>query len=116
MSPMEILALLDELDDIVHNAKPVPLTDQVRIDKDRVYAILDRMREVFPDTVRRMREPDEVDRAAEPAPESVRAPTVIDVDEAARTLTQLLERVKFAGESFRLEAHGMPMAELRRLP
>src|ERR671918_744925 len=28
---MDVLVLIDKLDDLVHNAKPVPLTDQVRL-------------------------------------------------------------------------------------
>ena len=27
---MDVLVLIDKLDDLVHNSKPVPLTDQVR--------------------------------------------------------------------------------------
>ena len=32
---MDVLVLIDKLDDLVHNAKAVPLTDQVRIDRRR---------------------------------------------------------------------------------
>jgi hypothetical protein len=32
---MDVLVLIDKLDDLVHNAKPVPLTDQVRVDKGK---------------------------------------------------------------------------------
>jgi vacuolar-type H+-ATPase subunit H len=41
---MDVLVLIDKLDDTIHNAKPVPLTDQVRVDKEEVYDILDQMR------------------------------------------------------------------------
>src|SRR6266853_1970592 len=34
---MDVLVLIDKLDDLVHNAKPVPLTDQVRVDKEEIY-------------------------------------------------------------------------------
>ena len=34
---MDVLALIDKLDDLVHNARAVPLTDQVRIDREAVY-------------------------------------------------------------------------------
>ena len=36
---MDVLVLIDKLDDQIHNAKPVPLTDQVRVDKEEVYDI-----------------------------------------------------------------------------
>lgn len=38
---MDVLVLIDKLDDLVHNAKPVPLTDQVRVDKEEIYDLLD---------------------------------------------------------------------------
>ena len=41
---MDVLVLIDKLDDLVHNAKPVPLTDQVRVDKEEIYDILDQIR------------------------------------------------------------------------
>ena len=33
---MDVLVLIDKLDDLVHNAKAVPLTDQVRIDREEI--------------------------------------------------------------------------------
>src|SRR6266540_932039 len=41
---MDVLVLIDKLDDLVHQAKAVPLTDQVRIDREEIYDILDQMR------------------------------------------------------------------------
>jgi len=40
----EVAALLDQLDELIHNAKGVPLTDQVRIDRAQFYDLLDRLR------------------------------------------------------------------------
>ena len=45
---MDVLVLIDKLDDLVHNAKAVPLTDQVRIDREEIYDILDQMRATIP--------------------------------------------------------------------
>ena len=42
---MDVLVLIDKLDDVVHNARTVPLTDQVRIDREEIYDILDQMRD-----------------------------------------------------------------------
>ena len=36
---MDVLVLIDRLDDLVHNAKAVPLTDQVRLDREEIYEI-----------------------------------------------------------------------------
>jgi hypothetical protein len=41
---MDMLTLIDQLDEILRSARPVPLTDQVRIDKQPVVDLLDRMR------------------------------------------------------------------------
>ena len=41
---MDVLELIDKLDDLIHNAKAVPLTDQVRIDREAIYELLDEMR------------------------------------------------------------------------
>ena len=49
---------------------------------------------------------------AAPAPPA----TQVELAEAVRTLTDLVERVKFGGERFRIDAHGMPMAELGPWP
>ena len=108
---VEILVLIDELDDLIHNAKPVPLTDQVRIEKDAVYAILDRMRKLLPDALIQAHSGGEGARALEQGATSPLTP--LELEEAARSLRQLVERVKFSGEAFRLDAHGIPMAELR---
>jgi len=108
-SDLDMLALIDALDGIVHDAKPVPLTDQVRIDRKEAVLILDRMREALPDTIRAAR----AGREERPERPVDSTPTVMDVAEAARELPALVERVKFGGERFRLDAHGMPMAELR---
>jgi hypothetical protein len=40
----EVAAALDQLDQLVHNAKAVPLTNQVRIDREEFYEIFDRLR------------------------------------------------------------------------
>jgi len=45
---MDVLVLIDKLDDLVHNAKSVPMTDQVRVDKEEIYDILDQMRATIP--------------------------------------------------------------------
>src|SRR5215469_15911945 len=53
--PMDVLVLIDKLDDLVHNAKQVPLTDQVRIDRDEIYDILDQMRATIPEEIKQAR-------------------------------------------------------------
>src|ERR1035437_6240177 len=52
---MDVLVLIDKIDDLVHNAKGVPLTDQVRVDREEVYDILDQMRATIPEEVKQAR-------------------------------------------------------------
>ena len=33
---MDVLVLIDKLDDLVHNAKTIPLSDSVRVDKEEI--------------------------------------------------------------------------------
>ena len=52
---MDVLVLIDTLDDLVHNAKPIPLTGQVRMDKEGIYDILDQIRATIPDEIKQAR-------------------------------------------------------------
>src|SRR5579871_5185524 len=54
-SSMDVLVLIDKLDDLVHNAKQVPLTDQVRVDKEEIYDLLDQMRATIPEEIKQAR-------------------------------------------------------------
>ena len=49
---MDVLVLIDKLDDLIHNAKTVPLTDTVRVEREEVYDLLDQLRMSIPDEVR----------------------------------------------------------------
>ena len=52
---MDVLVLIDKLDQLVHEAKAVPLTDQVRIDREEIWEILDQMRATIPDEIKQAR-------------------------------------------------------------
>jgi hypothetical protein len=52
---MDVLVLIDKLDDLVHNAKAVPLTDTVRIEREEIYDILDQMRASIPEEIKQAR-------------------------------------------------------------
>src|SRR5580698_4611788 len=52
---MDVLVLIDKRDDLVHNAKQVPLTDQVRVDKEEIYDLLDQMRATIPEEIKQAR-------------------------------------------------------------
>ena len=52
---MDVLVLIDKLDDLIHNAKSVPLSDNVRVDKEEIYDILDQMRATIPEEIKQAR-------------------------------------------------------------
>jgi hypothetical protein len=52
---VDVLVLIDKLDDLVHNAKTIPLSDSVRVDKEEIYDILDQMRATIPEEIKQAR-------------------------------------------------------------
>jgi vacuolar-type H+-ATPase subunit H len=52
---MDVLVLIDRLHDLVRSAKQVPLRDQVRVDKEKLYDILDQMRSTIPEEIKQAR-------------------------------------------------------------
>ena len=52
---MDVLAMIDTLDDLVLSAKPIRLTNQVRVDKQRIYDILDQIRRTVPEEIKQAR-------------------------------------------------------------
>ena len=54
-SPVDVLMIIDKLGDLVHRAKRVPLRDQVRVDREEVYEILDQMRATIPEDIKQAR-------------------------------------------------------------
>jgi cell division septum initiation protein DivIVA len=52
---MDVLALLDQLDDLVQNAKPVPLSDTVRVDREEIFELIDQIRATVPDELKEAR-------------------------------------------------------------
>jgi cell division septum initiation protein DivIVA len=52
---MDVLVLIDKLDDLIHNAKTMPMSDNVRVDKEEIYDILDQMRATIPEEIKQAR-------------------------------------------------------------
>jgi hypothetical protein len=48
---LDVLVLIDKLDEMVQNAKSVPMTDQVRIDREEIWEIIDQMRSTIPEEI-----------------------------------------------------------------
>jgi cell division septum initiation protein DivIVA len=49
------LVLIDKLDELVMNAKGVPMTAQVRIDREEIEEIIDQMRATIPEEIKQAR-------------------------------------------------------------
>ena len=52
---MDVLVLIDKLDDLVRNAKQVPLRGEVRVDKEELSDLLDQLRVAFPEELKEAR-------------------------------------------------------------
>jgi len=52
---MDVLVLIDKLDDVIHNARTVPLTDSVMLDREELYDLLDQMRSTIPEEIKQAR-------------------------------------------------------------
>lgn len=52
---MDVLALIDKLDDLIHNARTVPFSDKVAIDREEIYELLDQMRSSVPEEIKQSR-------------------------------------------------------------
>ncbi len=52
---MDVLPLIDKLDDLVRNAKHVPLSSEVRVDKEELDDLLDQLRATIPEELKEAR-------------------------------------------------------------
>jgi cell division septum initiation protein DivIVA len=52
---MDVLELIDRLDDLVRNAKHVPLRSEVRVDKEKLDDLLNQMRATIPEELKEAR-------------------------------------------------------------
>ncbi len=48
---MNVLALIDKLDELVRNAKQVPLSSEMRVDKEKLNGLLGQMRATIPEEI-----------------------------------------------------------------
>lgn len=48
---MKILELIDQLDNLLYQAKPLPFTENVKVDRSEVFPLLDEIRSALPESV-----------------------------------------------------------------
>jgi len=52
---LDVLALIDKLDDLIHNARTMPFSDKVAIEREEIYELLDQMRSTIPEEIKQSR-------------------------------------------------------------
>jgi hypothetical protein len=82
---MDVTGLVNRLDDLIHNAHRIPLTSQVRVDPEELYAALDQLRTALGEQPRRAPDP----KPAEPPPRLV-PPSASDEDRTQRRVLAAL--------------------------
>jgi cell division septum initiation protein DivIVA len=95
-APMDVLALIDRLHELVHDAKHVPLSGEVRVDKEKLSDLLDEMRATIPEELKEARwivgERQEMLAAAEREAERI-------IGEARERQTQLVVEHDLIGQA-----------------
>jgi hypothetical protein len=123
---MDILQLIDRLEELFNDAKAVPFTHNVLVDEDRMLEIIDQMRIVIPDEVKKAQQilsqrdrflaqaQEEADRTIALAREKADQITGKDmiVQEAQRRAEQIIAQARADAEATRRDADDYVMDTL----
>jgi len=115
---MDILQLIDRLEELFNDAKAVPFTHNVVVDEDRMLEIIDQMRVVIPDEVKKAQQvlvqkdrvlaqaQEEADRTLVLAREKAEQVAAKDniVVEAQRRAEQIINQARLDAEATRRDA------------
>ncbi len=52
---MDVLVLIEKLDDVIHDARGVPFSGDVKVNKEEMYDLLDQMRATIPEEIKQAR-------------------------------------------------------------
>jgi hypothetical protein len=126
---MDILQLIDRLEELFNDGKPIPFTHNVSVDEDRMLDIIDQMRIAIPEEVKKAQQllsqrdrvmaqaQEESNRTLDLARE--KAEGLIGKDtiaqEAQRRAEQILEQARADAEATRIEADDYVIETLGRL-
>jgi len=126
---MDILQLIDRLEELFNDGKPIPFTHNVAVDEDRMLDIIDQMRIAIPEEVKKaqqllaqrdrvMAQAQEeanrtIDLAREKADGLVRKDAV--TEEAGRRAEQIINQARVSAESTKQDADDYVMDALARL-
>lgn len=115
---MDILQLIDRLEELFNDARAVPFTHNVVVDEDRMLEIIDQMRIVIPDEVKKAQQvmsqrerflaqaQEEADRTIQLAREKAEQVAAKDniVIEAQRRAEQIITQARLDAEATRRDA------------
>jgi len=126
---MDILQLIDRLEELFNDGKPIPFTHNVSVDEDRMLDIIDQMRIAIPEEVKKAQQllsqrdrvmaqaQEESNRTLDLAREKAEGLIAKDniVQEAQRRAEQILVQARADAESTRLDADDYVIETLTRL-
>lgn len=126
---MDILQLIDRLEELFNESKAIPLTRNVMVDEDRMLEIIDQMRIVIPDEVKKAQQvisqrdrvmaqaQEEADRTIALARERADQMAMKDsiVQEAQRRAEQILAQARADAEATRRDADDYVVETLMNL-
>jgi hypothetical protein len=115
---MDILQLIDRLEELFNNSRPIPLTHNVIVDEDKFLDIIDQMRISVPEEVKKAQQifsqkdrvmaqaQEEANRTLQLARE--KAEGMVDkevlVTDAQRRAGQIIDQAKMDAENIKIEA------------
>ena len=126
---MDILQLIDRLEELFNDGKPIPFTHNVSVDEDRMLDIIDQMRIAIPEEVKKAQQllsqrdrvmaqaQEEANRTLDLAREKAEGLVNKDgiVQEAQRRAEQILSQARADAEATRQDADDYVVDSLNRL-
>jgi len=126
---MDILHLIDRLEELFNNSRPIPLTHNVIVDEDRFLDLIDQMRISIPEEVKKAQQVStQKDRLLAQAQEEAnrtlalareKADALIDkenlIQEAQKRHDQITEQAKIEAENIKAGADKYAMDSLQNL-
>jgi chemotaxis protein histidine kinase CheA len=126
---MDILHLVDRLEELFNNSRPIPLTHNVIVDEDKFLDVIDQMRISIPEEVKKAQEvyskkdrvmaqaQEEANRTLELARE--KADTLVDkealVQDAKRRADQIIDQARMEAENIKAGADQYALDSLENL-
>ena len=126
---MDILQLIDRLEELFNDGKPIPFTHNVAVDEDRMLDIIDQMRIAIPEEVKKAQQllsqrdrvmaqtQEEANRTLQLARQKAASMVTKDMvaQEAARRAEQIVAQARVEAENIRADADDYALNSLIQL-